>query len=74
PDGGDEAQRASYRNWLSLTKMLVSADRMLSVGAISRFEYNATWCHAYHRLEELHDSRHTVVQPGQQSSLHAPLS
>ncbi|WP_371328025.1 DUF6611 family protein, partial [Mycobacterium sp. 1423905.2] len=25
PDGGDEAQRASYRNWLSLTKMLVSA-------------------------------------------------
>jgi hypothetical protein len=50
PATADEHQRRKYIEWQTLVHMLTRADRMLTTGAISSVEHEATWWEAYDRL------------------------
>ena len=52
PATTDEDERRRYREWKTLTDMLIRADGMLETGAISPVEYEAIWWQAYDRLED----------------------
>jgi hypothetical protein len=52
PATTDEDERRRYREWKTLTHMLIRADGMLETGAISPVEYEAIWWQAYDRLED----------------------
>jgi hypothetical protein len=47
--GAHELRR--HTEWQALVQMLVRADHMLTTGAISPREHEATWWEAYDRLE-----------------------
>jgi hypothetical protein len=47
----DECERRKYIEWKALVHMLTRADHMLTTGAISFVEHEATWWKAYDRLQ-----------------------
>jgi len=53
PGTADEHERRKYIEWKTLVRMLTRADRMLTTGAISLVEHEATWWEAYDRLEAI---------------------
>ena len=53
PATADEHERRKYIEWETLVHMLTRADRMLTTGAISSVEHEATWWEAYDRLEAI---------------------
>jgi len=53
PGTVDDVERRKYGEWQILVHILTKADGMLTTGAISPAEYNATWWHAYHRLQAI---------------------
>ncbi len=53
PETADMRERRRYTQWRSLVDMLTRADRMLTTGAISPVEHEATWWEAYDRLEAI---------------------
>jgi hypothetical protein len=52
PASADARERRRYAEWQTLVHMLIRADHMLTTGAISAVEYEATWWEAYDRLEQ----------------------
>ena len=52
PGTADAHERRRYAEWQTLVQMLIRADHMLTTGAISAVEHEATWWEAYDRLEE----------------------
>jgi hypothetical protein len=52
PGGPDIHERRRYTEWQTLVGMLTLADHMLTTGAISKVEHEATWWEAYDRLGE----------------------
>ncbi len=51
PLAADERERRRHTDWVTLVDALTRADRMLTIGAMSRVEYEAIWWDAYERLE-----------------------
>ncbi|HKI39822.1 MAG TPA: DUF6611 family protein [Mycobacterium sp.] len=51
PLAADARERRRHTGWVTLVDALTRADRMLTIGAISRVEYEAIWWDAYERLE-----------------------
>jgi hypothetical protein len=51
PGVADAQERRGYTEWQNLVGMLTGADHMLTTGAISQVEHEATWREAYERLE-----------------------
>ena len=47
----DAHELCRYTEWQTLVHMLIRADNLLTTGAISPVEYEATWREAYDRLE-----------------------
>ena len=52
PGTADAHEQRRYTEWQTLVHMLIRADQMLTTGAISSAEHEATWREAYDRLEE----------------------
>jgi hypothetical protein len=51
PETADAHELRRYTEWQALVQMLIRADHMLTTGAISPGEHEATWWEAYDRLE-----------------------
>jgi hypothetical protein len=51
PATADAHELGRYTEWQALVQMLIRADHMLTIGAISSGEDEATWWEAYDRLE-----------------------
>jgi hypothetical protein len=51
PETADAHELRRYTEWQALVQMLIRADHMLTTGAISSGEHEATWWEAYDRLE-----------------------
>jgi hypothetical protein len=51
PETADADELRRYTEWQALVQMLIRADHMLTTGAISSGEHEATWWEAYDRLE-----------------------
>ena len=52
PGTADTHAQRRHTEWQALVHMLIRADHMLTTGAISPVEHEATWWDAYGRLEE----------------------
>jgi hypothetical protein len=52
PGTADAHEQRRYTEWQSLVHMLIRSDQMLTTGAISPAEHEATWWEAYDSLEE----------------------
>ncbi len=50
PGSADLHEQHKYTEWQTLVRMLSRADRMVTTGAISSVEHEATWWEAYDRL------------------------
>jgi hypothetical protein len=53
PGTADARERRKYIEWRTLVHMLTRADLLLTTGAISLVEHEATWWEAYDRLEAI---------------------
>ena len=52
PATADANELRRYSEWQALVHMLIRVDLMLTTGAISPVEHEATWWEAYDRLEK----------------------
>ncbi|BBY41261.1 hypothetical protein MMAN_53950 [Mycobacterium mantenii] len=53
PNTADVQELRRYTEWRTLVDMLIKADRMLTIRAISPVEHEAIWWDAYERLEAI---------------------
>jgi hypothetical protein len=54
PKAADAGEQRRYIEWRTLVAMLTRADRLLTTGAISLVEHEASWWEAYDRLEAIY--------------------